>query len=112
MEGYALTLRFIALARFEGTLVRFGLVLFAVIARLPDRETRMVRPSRAEKPLHDSRKRCSDSIFRSVAAHGCDSNASAKDKSGASLTFKVNFSFTNQRADSFLHSGVDLEAKV
>jgi hypothetical protein len=42
----------------------------------------------------------------------CDSNAIAKHKSGASLTFAVNFSFTNQRADSFLRSGVNLEAKV
>jgi hypothetical protein len=57
-------------ARFEGTFLRFGLVLFAAIARLPDRQTQAVRASRAKKRLNESRKRCSDSIFRPVAAHG------------------------------------------
>jgi hypothetical protein len=44
-----LTLCFIASARFEGTLLRFGLVLFAGLARLPDRQTQAVRTSRAKK---------------------------------------------------------------
>jgi hypothetical protein len=72
-----LTLCFIASARFEGTRLRFGLVLFAAIARLPDRQTPQGAAVTRRKPLHDSRKRCSGSIFRSVAAHGCDSNTSA-----------------------------------
>src|SRR5664279_1959356 len=70
-------------ARFEGTFLRFGLVLFAAIARLPDRQTQAVRASRAKKRLKDSRKRCSDSIFRLCCGARCDSNTNAKDKSGA-----------------------------
>jgi hypothetical protein len=49
-----------------------------------------------------------------LAGHGagCDSKANLIDKSEASSRFVANFSSTNQRADSFSSSGVNLEAKV
>jgi hypothetical protein len=57
-------------------------------------------------------KRVFDWIFASAAMQGCDSKANLADKSVASPQLIVNFSFTNQRADSFSPSGVNLEAKV
>jgi hypothetical protein len=50
--------------------------------------------------------------FRACCGAWCDSKASAADKSWDFPHFAVSFSFTNQRADSFLVSGVNLEAKV
>jgi hypothetical protein len=53
-----------------------------------------------------------DSFFASAAMRGCDSKTNLADKSVASPQLPENFSFTNQRADSFSASGVNLEAKV
>jgi hypothetical protein len=53
-----------------------------------------------------------DSIFASAATQGCDSKTNLADKSVASPQLPENFSSTNQRADSFSPSGVNLEAKV
>jgi hypothetical protein len=57
-------------------------------------------------------QRVFDSIFASTAVPECDSKTNLADKSVASPQLIVNFSFTNQRADSFSPSGVNLEAKV
>jgi len=43
---------------------------------------------------------------------GCDSKSNLADKSWASPQLVVDFPSTNQRADSFCPSGVNLEAKV
>jgi hypothetical protein len=53
-----------------------------------------------------------DSIFAPAAMQECDSKANLADKSVASPQLPENFSSTNQRADSFSPSGVNLEAKV
>jgi hypothetical protein len=72
-------------------------------------------------PPNDSKIVCDSSIaaldsisaiFRLCCGARCDSKANAADKSTRSQHFAVNFSFANQRADSFLVSGVNLEAKV
>jgi len=108
----ALTLAFIASARFEGTVSLRGLVLFAAMAWLPDGRPLSGSSVAREKPLEDSAKPRFDSGFRPCCGAWCDSKANRTDKSGTSSQFKVNFSFTNQRADSFLNPGVNLEAKV
>jgi len=61
---------FIVSASFEGTLLRFGLVLFASMTRLPYGWSPADRTSHVKKPLNDSSKPLPDSIFRPVAAHG------------------------------------------
>jgi hypothetical protein len=50
--------------------------------------------------------------FLAVLRRRCDSKANPIDKSEASPQLVKNFPFTNQRADSFSSSGVNLEAKV
>jgi hypothetical protein len=50
--------------------------------------------------------------FRPYRSAWCDSKANFADQSELSPHLIVNFSFTNQRADSFSASGVNLEAKV
>jgi hypothetical protein len=67
------------------------------------------------KSRDDSKTRLFDSIsaiFSPAAAHECDSKANRYDKSGVAPQLVVNFSLTNQRADSFSPPGVNLEAKV
>jgi hypothetical protein len=66
----------------------------------------------AQKACSDSIKHASDSIFGSAAAHGVTQKPTPLINQRASPQLAVNFSFTNQRADSFSPSEVNLEAKV
>jgi hypothetical protein len=50
--------------------------------------------------------------FRPYRSARCDSKANLANQSEVSPHLIVNFSSTNQRADSFSASGVNLEAKV
>jgi hypothetical protein len=70
------------------------------------------RASMREKSRNHSCKRLLDSIFGSVATQECDSKANGPDKSEVSPQLSEYFPSTNQRADSFSHPGVNLEAKV
>jgi hypothetical protein len=70
--------------------------------------TRFVRP----RPAVDSVKTSSRFDFCLCCNAWCDSKANRAEKSGASPQLALNFSFTNQPADSFSSSGVNLEAKV
>jgi hypothetical protein len=53
-----------------------------------------------------------DSIFKPCRGATCDSKDNPADQSGVLSRLIANSSFTNQRADSFSPSGVNLEAKV
>jgi hypothetical protein len=53
-----------------------------------------------------------DSVFGSAATHCVTQKPTPLVNQRASARLIVNFSFTNQRADSFSGSGVNLEAKI
>jgi hypothetical protein len=74
-----------------------------------------IEPGAAKIRSRDSLNDSLQAFFRfhlALPRRECDSKANPIGKSGALPQLAKNFPFTNQRADSFSSSGVNLEAKV
>jgi hypothetical protein len=87
----------------EGSVACRGLGLFAPASGFHE-AVKKAAPRRLQTPSRFD--------FRPYRSAGCDSKANLADQSEVSPQLIVNLSFTNQRADSFSASGVNLEAKV